>query len=57
MNIRTEYVFPPISDRRFDWSAVDDDNYDGPGSPIGYGRTEEEAIADLLEQIEERRAH
>jgi len=49
--IITRYIRPPIPDRRFDWEAVTD-NYD-PGSPIGYGRTEEEAKADLLEQIEE----
>lgn len=56
MKIRTEFVDPPIPDRRFDWSAVDDDTYDGaPDShcPIGRGRTESEAIADLLEQLEE----
>lgn len=35
------------------WQAVDDDTYAGPGSPIGLGATEEEAIADLLEQLEE----
>ena len=52
MKIITEYVFPPIPLRQFDWSAVTD-NYE-PGCPIGYGRTEEEAIKDLLEQIEER---
>jgi hypothetical protein len=55
MKIRTEHVFPPIPVRQFDWSAVDDDTYDGHGSPIGYGRTEQEAVADLLEQMEERR--
>ena len=55
MNIRTKFVYPPIPDRRFDWSAVDDDTYDGPGSPIGTGPTEEAAIADLMEQIELRR--
>jgi hypothetical protein len=57
MNIRTEYVYPPIPDRRWDWSAVDDDTYDGAEDshcPIGRGATEDEAIADLLEQIEER---
>jgi hypothetical protein len=51
MNVRTEFVYPPIPDRRFDWSAVDDDTYDGPGSPIGTGPTEEAAIADLMEQM------
>ena len=52
MRIKAEHVFPPIPDRRFDWSAVDDATYDGPGCPIGYGATEQEAIADLLDQIE-----
>jgi hypothetical protein len=53
MKIRTEYVYPPIPVRDFDWSAVDDDTYDGPGSPIGTGATEQAAIADLLQQIGE----
>lgn len=44
--IVTNYVFPPIPDRRFDWSAVYD-GYEG-GDPIGWGRTEAEAIGDLL---------
>jgi hypothetical protein len=43
--IVTRYDPKPIPDRRFDWTAVTD-NYD-LGSPIGYGRTEAEAIADL----------
>jgi hypothetical protein len=55
--IITHYDPPPIPDRRCDWSAVTDD-YDGaPDSSnrnqIGYGRTEQEAIDDLLERIEE----
>jgi hypothetical protein len=54
MKIRTEFIFPPIPIRSFDWSAVDDDTYDGHGSPIGYGNTEQAAIDDLLDQIEER---
>jgi hypothetical protein len=45
-----------------DWSAIDDDTYDvdcdGDGyfssCPVGRGATEQAAIADLLEQIEER---
>lgn len=52
MKIRTEYVYPPIPIRDHDWSAVDDDTYE-PGCPIGWGRTEEEAIADLMAQIED----
>ena len=52
MNIRTDHEFPPIPDRSFDWSAVDDDTYE-PGQPIGRGATEQEAIADLHEQMDE----
>lgn len=53
MNIVTRHVYPPIPIRSFDWCAVDDDTYDGaPDSgnrdQIGYGSTEAEAIADLL---------
>lgn len=53
--IRTTYVYPPIPIRDFDWSAIDDDTYDGPGSPIGTGRTEQDAIADLMGQIEDEK--
>ncbi len=49
--IITEYVFPPIPNRNFDWSAVTD-NYE-PGCPIGYGPTEQAAIDDLRQQIED----
>ena len=51
MNIRTWHEYPPIPVRDFDYGAVDDDMYD-EGGPIGWGRTPEEAIADLLEQLE-----
>ena len=51
MNIKTSCICPPIPIRSFDWQAIDDDTYDGPGCPIGHGATEQEAIADLLEQI------
>lgn len=54
--IKTEYWLKPIPDRRFDWCAVTD-NYDGAPDagfqPIGYGRTEAEAIADLKSQMED----
>ena len=53
MHIITRNIYPPIPIREFDWTAVTD-NYD-LGSPVGYGRTEQEAIADLLMQIEEDR--
>lgn len=54
MKIRTHFEYPPIPLRCFDWSAVDDDTYDGApdcNCPIGRGVTEQEAIDDLLEQI------
>jgi hypothetical protein len=58
MKIVTHFDNPPIPIRSMDWSAWDDDNYDCDcdqdgffsTSPIGHGRTEAEAIADLLEQ-------
>jgi hypothetical protein len=50
MKISTQYIYPPIPIRDFDWSAIDNDTYE-PGCPQGFGRTEEEAIADLLQKI------
>lgn len=43
----TSHVFPPIPDRQFDYCAC----YDGDdeAGPRGWGRTEQEAIKDLLE--------
>jgi hypothetical protein len=41
--IVTNYEYPPIPDRRFDWSAIDDNTYDGADDsncPIGRGATE-----------------
>jgi hypothetical protein len=45
-DIITEYVHPPIPDRRFDWAAYRD-GWE-PGAPRGEGPTEQAAIADLL---------
>ncbi len=59
VKIRTDFWAKPIPLRQFDWIAIDEDTYDGAPdshSPIGYGATEAEAVADLLEQIEERAA-
>jgi hypothetical protein len=56
MKIVTIPVFPPVQDRRFDWSAIDWDTYDGAedsNCPIGRGPTEEAARADLIEQMGE----
>ena len=55
MKIITSYIYSPIPIRQFDWVAVTDD-YDGAEDshcPIGWGRTEAEAIADLMEQLED----
>jgi hypothetical protein len=50
--IVTNHIRPPIPDRSYDWRAY----YDGEEErrEYGYGRTEEEAIADLLENYEAR---
>ena len=57
VKIHTNFDYPPIPVRDMDWSAVTD-NYDGAEDSstrgqIGRGPTEEAAIADLLEQLEE----
>ena len=46
MNIKTEYVNPPIPDRRWDWRAWIEGEEDGLE---GWGRSEEAAILDLKE--------
>ena len=46
--IITSYDYPPIPDRKYDWSAIRE-SYD-EGDLIGYGRTEQEAINDLISQ-------
>lgn len=38
----------------FRFSAIDDDTYDGPRSPIGHGATPEEARAELLRLLQEQ---
>lgn len=45
--IHVSYWAKPIPLRQFDWSAVYDD-YD-EGGPIGEGRTEADAVLDLIE--------
>lgn len=47
MVIGVEYICPPISSRNFDWEAwdVNDQNR------IGFGRTKQEAIYDLILRI------
>ena len=58
MNIKTHYNPVPDQDPNWNWSAYDGETYDGsPGQPVGYGKTEADAIDDLLECMEERRAY
>lgn len=60
MKIQTDCICPPIPTRKFDWSAIDADTYDADFDgenfvskcPIGRGETEQEAIADLMEQLD-----
>lgn len=49
-DLRTQYVGPPIPSRNFDWQAWRDG--DEEQGPIGYGPTEEAAIARLKEMEE-----
>lgn len=49
--INTEHVCPPLPVRWFDWHAMHV-NYE-LGCPIGQGETEQEAIDDLIEQLED----
>jgi hypothetical protein len=60
MKIRTSFDYPPLPIRDYDWSAIDEDTYDGAEDSktrhnIGYGATEAEAIADLMEILEDYR--
>jgi hypothetical protein len=47
----TQYWAKPIPTARWDWSATEED-YDY-GRPIGTGATEQQAIDDLLEKLED----
>lgn len=60
IKINTHFDYPPIPVRDMDWSAVTDDydadcDQDGffSNCPVGHGATEQEAINDLLEQLED----
>jgi hypothetical protein len=37
----------------FEWTALDEDSYDGWGSPMGLGNSREEAIQDLMNQLDD----
>lgn len=49
--IMTNFVYPPIPLRSFDWSAWSD-SY-GEEGPTGEGATEAQAVAALIERLEE----
>ena len=54
MNIRTQMYMTPWGQ---EWTAVDDDTYDGAEdahSPMGWGKSERQAIEDLKDRIMER---
>jgi len=53
IDVETTYVYPPIPDRRFDWQAVLKDHDPESHAPVGHGATEEEAILDLLNNLED----
>lgn len=50
--IVTIYAPPPVPWRSFDWSAHDD-RLGEDTSPIGYGATEAEALADFHSKTED----
>jgi hypothetical protein len=52
LKIRVAFVYPPIPQRTFDWSAALD-GYE-PGDPLGCGPTKWEAVRDLIDQMEDR---
>lgn len=64
IHLSTEFVYPPIPCRNFDWSAIDGNTYDADydyesgcytsTSPHGTGQSEIEAVNDLIEKIEEQ---
>jgi len=49
IEIKTEYVYPPIPTRSFDWAAYLD-GYE-PGAVYGQGPSKEIAVADLIQQL------
>lgn len=58
--LRTENTYPPIPNRNFDWTVIDDDTYDGAPDAgpqlMGSGPTETLAIEDFWEQWNEKQA-
>lgn len=64
IELSTSFDYPPIPARSFDWSAIDANTFDADwdghewryvtSCPIGSGATEQEAIDDLFDKMEER---
>jgi hypothetical protein len=56
ISVITNYWAKPIPTRQFDWEAWrDGDEPNDNGQMLcGYGRTEAEAINDLIEQLKDR---
>ena len=52
MDIRTYYDPKPVPSRNFDWEAIDYSTHDYD-SHVGHCANKEEAIADLMWQLEE----
>lgn len=48
--VKTSHVYPPIPIRTMDWSAWFDGREEGC---VAHGRTEEDAVNNLLELVEE----
>lgn len=51
MKIETRPDWTGIAPNDSQWTAIDTDTYSGPGSLIGSGATQAEAIADLREKM------
>lgn len=64
LHLQTTCVCPPIPSRCSDWCALDANTFDADydyesgrfvsNSTVGWGRTEENAISDLFDQMEQR---
>lgn len=61
IRIKTSFDYPPVPFRDCDWSAATDAyeawTEDGQWTsthPVGHGATEQAAIQDLVDQLEER---
>jgi len=53
MNITTEHVFPPIPIRDYDWKAMRKEDEGEEHATTGWGETEQAAISDLIDLLEE----